>query len=122
LLGLGLALIVGNTIKLLILNRRQEIEITKLVGGTDSFVRRPFLYYGLFFGLFGACLSLFLLWCCAQLMQQPLAQLSQLYDRENLIYSLQLFEITTILFTGGFIGWIAARWSVAHHLRAIQPR
>ncbi|MGK0376025.1 MAG: cell division transport system permease protein, partial [Arenicella sp.] len=61
LLALALVLIVGNTIKLLIYNRRDEIEITKLVGGTDTFVRRPFLYYGALFGFLGALISLGLL-------------------------------------------------------------
>ena len=122
LLALALVLIVGNTIKLLILNRRQEIEITKLVGGTDSFVRRPFLYYGSFYGLLGAVLTLLLLSAAGQLLHEPMQQLAALYNRSSLIYPLKWQEISLIVVLGGLIGWFAARWSVARHLREIQPR
>ena len=122
LLAIALVLIVGNTIKLLILNRRQEIEITKLVGGTDSFVRRPFLYYGCFYGISGALVSLLLLWGSARLLREPMAELAALYQRSNLLYQLETSDIAIILLAGGLIGWFAARWSVARHLRQIQPR
>jgi len=121
-LALALLLIVGNTIKLLILNRRQEIEITKLVGATDSFVRRPFLYYGWFYGLFGAFIALLLLWSASQVLSPPLTELAELYDRNSLIYSLKWYEIAAFPVIGGTIGWFAARWSVARHLKDIQPR
>ena len=122
LLAAGLVLIVGNTIKLLVLNRRQEIEITKLVGGTDSFVRRPFLYYGGMFGLFGAVVSLLLLWLSARLLQPPLAELASLYQRETLLHQPDAAEIGGLLLLGLLLGWVAARWSVARHLHQIQPR
>ena len=121
LLGIALILIVGNTIKLLIVNRRHEIEITKLVGGTDTFVRRPFLYYGTLFGLLGACITLALLLLAAYLVAQPVAQLAALYQTPALIYSLNWLEMLSILFLGGILGWLAARWSVAQHLRNINP-
>jgi len=116
LLAFALILIVGNTIKLLIINRRHEIEIIKLVGGTDAFVRRPFLYYGMLFGLFGSVITLALLLLAAKLIGQPLAQLNSLYQNDALIYQLSLREICAILLIG------TARWSVAQHLRKIQPR
>lgn len=122
LLGLGLVLIVGNTIKLLIYNRRDEIEITKLVGGTDAFVRRPFLYYGAFFGFLGACISLGFLLLAASLVKEPVSKLADLYNVNALVHSVNLLEVLTLLFVGTALGWMAARWSVAMHLRAIQPR
>lgn len=122
LLAVALILIIGNTIRLLIFNRRHEIEITKLVGGTDSFVRRPFLYYGCFYGISGALVSLLLLWGTAHLLQQPMAELAALYQRSQLLYRLGIREIAVIVLSGAFIGWSAARWSVARHLRQIQPR
>jgi len=122
LLALALILIVGNTIKLLILNRRQEIEITKLIGGTDSFVRRPFLYYGWFYGLFGAVVALLLLWGAGLALSPSLRELAELYDRNDLLYRLQWHEIAALPLLGSTIGWFAARWSVARHLRDIQPR
>ena len=121
LLAVGLILIVGNTIKLLILNRQQEIEIIRLVGGSNAFVRRPFLYYGMLFGVFGAMLALALLFLSAKLLGQPLSQLSALYQTESLIAKLNLLEIFSIILIGGLLGWLAARWSVAQHLRKIKP-
>lgn len=122
LLGLGLVLIVGNTIKLLIHNRRDEIEITKLVGGTNIFVRRPFLYYGTLLGLLGALVSLIFLLLAAGLIREPMAKLASLYQHQSLVYQLQAVEITAIVIIGSVLGWMAARWSVAQHLWRIKPR
>ncbi len=122
LLALALLLIVGNTIKLLIFNRRHEIEITKLVGGTDAFVRRPFLYYGAFFGLFGSIISLGLLLLAAMLIHEPVSELAELYNSDALLHQITLLEALSILVIGTFLGWLAARWSVAQHLRDIQPK
>ncbi len=122
LLVIGLILIISNTIKLLILNRRHEIEITKLVGGNNAFVRRPFLYYGMLLGIFGAITALLLLLFAAELINQSLKQLANLYQQDSLIYALNLNEIAAIIFIGALIGWLAARWSVSRHLRKIKPQ
>ncbi|MEM7359481.1 MAG: permease-like cell division protein FtsX [Pseudomonadota bacterium] len=122
LLGIGLLLIVGNTIKLLILNRREEIEITRLVGGSNAFVRRPFLYYGALFGVFGAVLALLLLLGAAYLVNEPLSRLAELYQRDTLLYSLSIIEIGVIILVGATLGWVAARWSVGRHLSRIKPQ
>jgi cell division transport system permease protein len=122
LLALALVLIVGNTIKLLIYNRRDEIEITKLVGGTDTFVRRPFLYYGALFGFLGALISLGLLLIAAELTHKPISDLAALYSSDALIHQATLIEIFALIAIGTFLGWLAARWSVAQHLRNIQPK
>ena len=60
LLGLAVLIIVGNTVRLAVLSRREEIEITKLVGGTDSFIRRPFLYAGWLAGTLGGIVAFLL--------------------------------------------------------------
>lgn len=122
LLALGLILIVGNTIKMLIFNRRHEIEITKLVGGTDTFVRRPFLYYGSLFGFFGSIISLGLLLTAASLVKAPLSELAKLYQSNGLIYQVKTIELLGLVLIGTILGWLAARWSVAQHLRKIQPK
>ena len=122
LLALALILIVGNTIKLLILNRRHEIEITKLVGGTDTFVRRPFLYYGSLYGFLGSLFTLLLLLGAALLVKQPIEQLSQLYQSHSALYKLSITDMAIILAIGTALGWLAARWSVAQHLRKVQPK
>lgn len=122
LLAVALILIVSNTIKLLIVNRRQEIEITKLVGASDAFVRRPFLYYGSLNGLIGALICLGLLVLGAGFVNEPLGQLGSLYQSTTFIYHLSSLEIVIVLGIGTALGWLAARWSVAQHLRRIQPR
>ncbi|MFT5608542.1 MAG: cell division transport system permease protein [Parvicella sp.] len=122
LLAIALILIVSNTIKLLILNRRQEIEITRLVGGSNAFVRRPFLYYGLLFGAFGAIVTLLLMSIASKLIEEPLSLLANLYQKESLLYALETSEIFTIILIGSVLGWLAARWSVAQHLWKIKPQ
>ncbi len=121
LLAMALVLIVGNTIKLLIHNRRDEIEITKLVGGTNTFVRRPFLYYGTLFGLFGALVSLVFLLIAANLVEQPLSKLASVYQRQSLLHEIQAMEVLCIIAAGAMLGWLSARWSVAQHLWKIKP-
>jgi len=122
LLIIGLILIVSNTIKLLILNRRHEIEITKLVGGNNAFVRRPFLYYGMLYGIFGAITALALLLIAGVLIDETLSQLASLYQKNSLIYALNIREVSSIILIGASIGWLAARWSVSQHLRKIKPQ
>lgn len=122
LLAIALILIVSNTIKLLILNRRQEIEITRLVGGSNAFVRRPFLYYGLLFGFFGALVTLLFLWLAGKLIEGSLSILANLYQKESLLYALNTIEILTIILIGSMLGWLAARWSVTQHLWKIKPQ
>ena len=122
LLAIGLILIVGNTIKMLIFNRRHEIEITKLVGGTDVFISRPFLYYGSLFGFFGALVALILLVTAANLVKAPLAELAALYQSNGLVYQVRSIEMLGLVLMGMTLGWLAARWSVALHLRQIQPK
>lgn len=122
LLALGLILIVGNTIKLLIVNRRHEIEIIKLVGGTNAFVRRPFLYYGTLFGLLGSLVCLILLLISAHLVKQPLAELATAYQTNTILYRLTFTDMLTIVLLGSLIGWLAARWSVIQHLRNAKAK
>ena len=121
LLLVAMILIVSNTIKLLILNRRQEIEITKLVGGTNSFVRRPFLYYGWLYGLFGAVFALLILYLTSISLKESIETLSDLYNGSQILYYLSIIEMVYIVLAGSFIGWLSARWSVAYHLHKIRP-
>lgn len=122
LLAVALILIVGNTIKLLIYNRRDEIEIAKLVGATNTFVRRPFLYFGSMIGFFGSILALIFLLISANLIDQPLAELASMYQSKSILHSLSAAEILAVLGIGPALGWLAARWSVAQHLWRIRPQ
>jgi cell division transport system permease protein len=121
LLGAGVLAVVGNTIRLEILNRRAEIEVTKLVGGSNAFVRRPFLYTGILYGVGGAALAWAILEAAVLVLNQPVTTLAQLYGSR---YALQgpSGEVLAALFGGGMaLGWLGAWISAHRHLRSIEP-
>ena len=122
LLGAGVLAVVGNTIRLEILNRRAEIEVTKLVGGSNAFVRRPFLYTGLIYGVAGAVLAWAILEVALLVLDQPVTTLAQLYGSR---YALQgpSGQVLAALFGGGMaLGWLGAWISAHRHLRSIEPQ
>ncbi len=122
LLAIGVALVVGNTVRLAIENRRDEIVVVKLVGGTDSYVARPFLYTGLWYGIGGGFLASALVLVAQFILQGPVSRLAGLYDGEFSLVGLSLNEIFMVLLACGFLGWFGACLSVLRHLRAIEPR
>lgn len=121
LLMVGVLLIVGNTIRLDIQNRREEIEITKMLGGTDAFIRRPFLYGGLWYGLLGGLLALLLVYLAALALADPLAGLVAAYDSGFAFRGLTAQEMLTVVFGGGLIGLVGSWLAVGRHLAAIKP-
>jgi cell division transport system permease protein len=122
LLGLGVLAVVGNTIRLEILNRRAEIEVTKLVGGSDGFVRRPFVYTGLLYGLFGALLAWAIIMITVLVLQQPVATLAQLYGSRYELAGPATEDIGLLLGGGAFLGLVGAWISATRHLSRIEPR
>jgi len=111
-----------NTIRLEILNRRAEIEVTKLVGGSNSFVRRPFLYTGVLYGLGGAVLGWLIVEAAVAILGQPVATLAQLYGSRYSMQGPTGNEILIVLGAGIVLGWLGAWISAARHLRSIEPR
>jgi cell division transport system permease protein len=122
LLGLAVAMVVGNTIRLEINQRRVEIEVTKLVGGTDGFVRRPFLYLGLCYGLGGALLAAALIAVTLALLARPVRTLATLYGSSFELAGLSLKDLAVLVGGGALLGWAGAGLATARHLRAIEPR
>lgn len=122
LLGIGVVLVVGNTIKLAIDNRRDEIIVTKLVGATNAFVRRPFLYMGLWFGFGGAVLALIMLILCKLVITSSLEAISELYGADIGITGLGFAPALYILISGALLGWIGAWLASSRHIRALEPR
>ncbi len=122
LLGLAVILIMGNTIRLAVLNRRDEIEIVKLVGGTNAFIRRPFLYTGLVQGIAGALAAWALVSAVLALLSQPIADLARLYASSFVPQALGGRGMLILLATGGALGWLGSRFAVGRHLRDIEPR
>ncbi|MEK7991693.1 MAG: permease-like cell division protein FtsX [Thiotrichaceae bacterium] len=122
LLALAVLLIVGNTIRLAIYNKREEIEITKLFGATDGFIRRPFLYTGLYYGLAGSFIAWVLVSISFYLLVEPVKKLSSLYYVEYEMISLGFSSSLLLFLMGASLGLLGAWLSVGKHLKDIQPR
>ena len=121
LLGVGVMLIVGNTIRLDILNRRAEIEVMKLVGASNGFARRPFLYSGTWYGLGGAILALALVGVGQAVLAHPVAQLAALYGSRFTLRGLDLATSASVLGVGALLGWLGSWFAASQHIRAINP-
>jgi len=122
LLGLAIIVIIGNTIRLDIQNRREEIEVTKLIGASNAFVRRPFLWSGFWYGLFGGLLALGLVQYGLFLLEQPAARLAGLYQSGVTVLSLDATESLSILGIGIALGFVGSWFAAARHMRRIEPR
>lgn len=122
LLVAAVVFIIGNTIRLDIQNRRQEIEVSKLLGATDAFVRRPFLYLGFWYGLLGGLLALLLLAVVLLLLRGPTIRLLQLYGTDFGGFGAGLRTVLGVLGTGIGAGCAGAWLAVSRHLSAIEPR
>ncbi|MDD2814566.1 MAG: permease-like cell division protein FtsX [Thiotrichaceae bacterium] len=122
LLALAVLLIIGNTIRLAIYNRREEIEIHKLFGATDAFIRRPFLYSGLWYGFMGSILAWLLVYAAFWMLREPIQQLSLLYHSEFELVTLDIPASLVLLFSGMGLGLLGAWLAVGKHLRVIQPK
>ena len=122
LLGLAIVVIIGNTIRLDIENRRDEIEVTKLLGASNAFVRRPFLWGGFWYGLFGGLVAVVLVFVGLHLLEEPVARLAGLYQSNIAMTSLKLEEAATIVGIGVFLGLFASWLTAARHMRRIEPR
>ena len=121
LFGSGVLLVVGNTIRLSIQNQHQEIEISKLVGATNAFICRPFLYSGLWCGLLGALFAWMLLLVIFGLLKSPVDELSALYHSHFFLAGPSNYLIIILLFGGGLLGLCGSWVTLMRHLGAIEP-
>ena len=121
LLGLGVALIVGNTIRLDIQSRRAEIEVMKLVGASDRFARRPFLYAGLWYGSGGGVLALLLVAIAVAWVSGPVSRLAHLYGSGFALTGIGFKPGAVVLLASALLGWIGAWIAATQHIRAINP-
>ena len=121
LLSLGIVLIVSNTIRLDILNRRAEIEVMKLVGASDGFTRRPFLYTGVWYGLGGGLLALLLVGVASTVLARPVAQLAFLYGSTFSLEGLKIITGSAVLGLSVGLSWIGSWLAATRHIRAIEP-
>jgi len=121
LLGLGVVAVVGNTIRLEIQNRRAEIEVTKLVGGTNGFVRRPFLYTGALYGLLGGLAAWLVVEAALHALAPAAAQLAQSYGSRFALAGPNLLDLKWLLGIGTLLGWLGSWLAAARHLARVDP-
>lgn len=121
-LGLGVLLVISNTIRLAIESRRDEIVVIKLVGGTNGYVRRPFLYTGLIYGLSGALVAWLMVQLCLYWLGVSTNQLAELYSSSFRLEGLGFDGFCALLLIGGGLGLAGAWGAVGKHLRNIEPR
>ena len=121
LLGFALIAVTSNTIRLQILSQRDEIEISKLIGATDAFIRRPFLYHGALQGLSGGMAAWLIVSLGLYFLNPGVNELARLYTTQFQLQSPGTGAIMGLLLTSSLLGWIGAFLSVGRHLRQIEP-
>lgn len=121
-LALGVLLIIGNTIRLTVESRRDEIVVVKLVGGSDAYVRRPFLYTGFWYGLGGALVAWILVAVALFWLESPLNDLAEQYQSASLAPRLGFLGAIELLVFGGALGLLGAWVTVSRHLASIEPK
>ncbi|NNF96059.1 MAG: cell division protein FtsX [Halobacteria archaeon] len=121
LLALAVLLVVGNTIRLAIQNRRDEIVVMKLIGGTDAFIRRPFLYTGFWYGLFGGVIAWLLVSLSLSILSDPVERLTGLYQSQFELSGLDATTTGMLIGTSILLGLAGSWLAVGRHLRDIEP-
>jgi cell division transport system permease protein len=117
LLGAGLIAISFSIIRMQALMHRAEIEVSQLLGATDGFIRRPFLYYGVLLGLGGGIVAWVLVGAAALWLRAPLGDLIRLYDLTLVLEALDSRDSTMLLGFAAGLGWLGAMISLRQHLR-----
>lgn len=121
LLAVAVLLVVGNTIRLAIEARREEIIIIKLVGATNAFVKRPFLYTGIWYGLGGGIIAAFLINLLLYWVAEPAYELIGLYKSEFQLAGMSFPTMIIMLFGSSLLGWVGAWVAVDRHINEIEP-
>lgn len=120
LLGIGLLAIVFNTIRLQALTRRDEVEVSRLLGASDGFIRRPFLWHGSLLGLAGGGIAWLIVAAAVLWLRLPVAELASLYGIDLLLALPGLAESTALLGAAALLGWLGATLSIGQHLKNME--
>lgn len=121
LLGFGALLVVGNTVRLDIQARREEIGVLQLLGATDGFIRRPFLYLGAWYGIGAGALALGVLAVTGLALRAPVAELAASYGSGFALRGFAPLHLLVVLAGAGALGWIGASVVTGHFLRQTRP-
>lgn len=120
-LALAVILVIGNTIRLDIQSRRSEIQVNKLIGATNAFIRRPFLYTGFWYGLLGGILACLLVGLALGALRGPAQRLAGLYESRFELLSLGFTHSLVLILLAVGLGYIGSWLAVGRHLREIEP-
>ena len=118
---MSVVLIIGNTIRLSIISRREEIEVMKLVGATESFIQRPFVYTGVWYGIMGGFVAFIVVAMVIWWIQSALGDISGLYMADFEIEGLTFSEFGVLMLLASGLGFSGAFWSVHRHIKEIEP-
>lgn len=118
--SLAVVVVIANTIRMDVANRADEIEVLSLVGAGDGFIRQPFLYSGLWYGLLGSLVALVLLNICLSYLQAPLKTLLDAYGNAFVLAGLGWSNVLFVVIAGGLLGFFGAWVSVERYLRALR--
>lgn len=121
LFSMAVLLVVGNTIRLAIESRKEEILVVKLVGGTNAFVRRPFLYMGFWFGLAGGLVAWLFISICYFVLRDPAEKLFLSLGDQYPLIGLNFGGVLLLLFASIFISLLGSVLAVGRHIKAIEP-
>ena len=122
LLAFGLVAVTFNTIRLQILTQKDEIEVSKLIGATDAFIRRPFFYLGLVQGTMGALTALGIVYTCMLILNRSILEFARLNNSEFRLSFFGIPDCAALLAFAATLGWLGAYMSVSRHLADIEPR
>ena len=121
LLCLSVVLIIGNTIRLAILNQKDAIAVMKLVGATDAFIQRPFLYAGVWYGVLGGLIASISVTILAYYFSGAIIELTELYQSNFVLQGLNFNELMLLIALAVLLGLAGSYISVRKHIRAIEP-
>ncbi len=120
LLGFALFAIIGNTIRMQILTQREEIEVSKLIGATDRFIRRPFLYAGTLHGFLGGFLAWLIVYAMLYIFNASVSELARLYASDFTLYPLGVDVSLTLICSAASLGWLGSWWAVSRYLSRLE--
>jgi len=118
LLAVGMVAVTFNTVRQQILTQQSEIEVSRLIGATDAFIRRPFVYQGALMGLAGGLAALGIVALCVQLVESEVGRLAATYGSDFRLTLGAAAELGMLLAFAGVLGWAGAHLSVSRHLQS----